>query len=46
MLEPYEVAFATSKLIVPLVPKYLDQEAIHCVTAMPKEMAYVRNHPF
>lgn len=45
-VQPSDVATASEKLIAELVPKYMDPDAIICVTAGPSEMAYVLNKRF
>jgi aldehyde dehydrogenase (NAD+) len=46
ILKPSEITEACQDLIMEMVPKYLDQDAIRCVSAGPKEMAYVLEHRY
>ncbi|KAJ5699111.1 Aldehyde dehydrogenase NAD(P)-dependent [Penicillium macrosclerotiorum] len=41
ILKPSDMAIATQDLLMEIIPKYLDQEAIRCITAGPREMSYV-----
>jgi aldehyde dehydrogenase (NAD+) len=46
MLKPSELATATEKLLVELVPKYLDQDAIRIVTGGPADTGRILEHRF
>ncbi|KIW09013.1 hypothetical protein, variant [Verruconis gallopava] len=46
ILKPSDVAVASQDLLMEMIPKYLDQRAIRCVTAGPKEMAYILEHKY
>ncbi|CAI4212303.1 unnamed protein product [Parascedosporium putredinis] len=46
VLKPSDMAIASQDLLVELVPKYLDRDAIRCVTAGPTEMGYILEHRF
>jgi aldehyde dehydrogenase (NAD+) len=46
ILKPSELAPACQALLVDMVPKYLDNEAIRVVTAGPVEMGFILEHKF
>lgn len=46
ILKPSELAQATQNLVVEMIPKYMDQEAIRVVTAGPVEMGFILSHKF
>ncbi|PKS08529.1 hypothetical protein jhhlp_004914 [Lomentospora prolificans] len=46
ILKPSDLALASQDLMMQLIPKYLDQDAIRCITAGPKEMGYILEHRF
>jgi hypothetical protein len=46
ILKPSELAPATQNVIVEIIPKYLDQDAIRVVTAGPVEMGFILSHKF
>lgn len=46
VLKPSDVAVASQDLLMEIIPQYLDQEAIRCISAGAKEMAYVLEHRF
>ena len=46
ILKPSELAPAIQNLIVEIIPKYLDQDAIRVVTAGPDEMGFILSHKF
>ena len=41
ILKPSEVAPTTQDLLLELIPKYLDQNAIRCISAGPQEMPHI-----
>jgi aldehyde dehydrogenase (NAD+) len=46
ILKPSELAPAVQQLLVEIVPKYLDNEAIRVVTGGPLEMGHILSHKF
>ncbi|CAI7639570.1 unnamed protein product [Penicillium palitans] len=46
ILKPSDVASATQDVLMEIVPQYMDQDAIRCVSAGPQEMGYILEHRF
>ncbi|KAL4861465.1 hypothetical protein BDV12DRAFT_180251 [Aspergillus spectabilis] len=46
LLKPSDVAVASQNLLMRIIPKYLDNDAIACVTAGPQEMGYILSQRF
>jgi len=46
ILKPSNVATACQDLLMEIVPQYLDQSAIRCISAGPQEMEYILDHRF
>jgi aldehyde dehydrogenase (NAD+) len=46
ILKPSDVAPASQDLLMEIIPKYLDHDAIRCISAGPQEMGYILQHRF
>ncbi|PKS11614.1 hypothetical protein jhhlp_001764 [Lomentospora prolificans] len=46
VLKPSDLAVASQDLILEIVPKYLEADAVRAISAGPKEMGYVLEHRF
>jgi aldehyde dehydrogenase (NAD+) len=46
IVKPSDVAEASQDLIMEMIPKYLDQDAVRCVSAGPQEMGNILAHRF
>ncbi|KAJ6179834.1 hypothetical protein N7519_010295 [Penicillium mononematosum] len=46
ILKPSDVASATQDVLMDIIPQYMDQDAIRCVSAGPQEMGYILEHRF
>lgn len=46
ILKPSDVASATQDVLMEIVPQYMDQDAIRCISAGPQEMGYILEHRF
>ncbi|KAJ5143544.1 Aldehyde dehydrogenase C-terminal [Penicillium bovifimosum] len=46
ILKPSDVASATQDVLMDIIPKYMDRDAIRCVSAGAQEMSYILEHRF
>ncbi|GAB1190951.1 hypothetical protein APSETT444_000119 [Aspergillus pseudonomiae] len=46
IVKPSDVATASQDLLMEIIPKYLDTDAIRCISAGAKEMGYILEHRF
>ncbi|KAE8371593.1 Aldehyde/histidinol dehydrogenase [Aspergillus bertholletiae] len=46
ILKPSDVATASQDLLMEIIPKYMDPDAIRCISAGAKEMGYILEHRF
>ncbi|OOO15091.1 Aldehyde Dehydrogenase [Aspergillus oryzae] len=46
IVKPSDVATACQDLLMEIIPKYLDTDAIRCISAGAKEMGYILEHRF
>ncbi|CAG8429167.1 unnamed protein product [Penicillium salamii] len=46
ILKPSDMASACQDLLTEIIPKYMDNDAIRCVSAGPREMGYILEHRF
>ncbi|KAI5291378.1 hypothetical protein KEM54_005080, partial [Ascosphaera aggregata] len=46
LLKPSEISQATEKMLVTLIPKYMDQSAVRVVTGGPDQMTHILSHRF
>lgn len=46
ILKPSDVVCATQDVLMEIIPQYMDQDAIRCISAGPQEMGYILEHRF
>ncbi len=46
LVKPSDISLATQELLREIIPKYLDQDAVRCIAAGPKEMNNILEHRF